>query len=254
MANMCLASRKDFRNAVTVARSSQKAWQGRTAYNKAQIVYRIAEMLQQREALFLQEMLDLGMTKAKAKNEFDNAVDLLVYYAGWCDKYTQIYSSVNPVASSHFNFSVPEPMGIVASMAVQNSPLVGLIQATIPPVCGGNTVVVLASEQFPTSAISFAEVLATSDVPGGIINILTGERSELQAHFSSHMDVNAMTIWNGDSDMIKDISVAASENVKRIRSYPVNQLDGDPDLIMDLQETKTTWHPIENISGSGSGY
>lgn len=255
MANICLASRKDFRNAAVAARSAQQSWQDRTAYNKSQIIYRIAEMLEQKQSLFVAEMVDMGYSKNRAEKEFRNGVDMLVYYSGWCDKYMQVYSNVNPVASSHFNFSVPEPMGIIASMASNNSALLGIIQAIIPAICGGNTVVVLASESYPATAITFAEVLATSDVPAGVINILTGNRTELGHHFASHMDINAVVIWDAESADSLEIGNHAADSVKRLKFYESENLEtASPDYIMALQEIKTTWHPIENISGSKSGY
>lgn len=254
VANMCLSSRKDFRNAVVAARGAQSAWQDRSAYNKSQIVYRIAEMLQSRDSAFMAEMGALGMSSAKAKKELEAAVDLIVYYAGWCDKYTQVFSSVNPVATGHFNFSLPEPMGVIAAVAPTEGPLLGLIQAVIPAICGGNTIIALASSDYPTVAISFAEVLATSDLPGGVVNILTGEIDELSKHFASHMDVNALVLWDLPQDTLKEMSITAADNVKRVRAYTKVDFDGNPDYIIDLQETKTTWHPIEHIKGSGSGY
>lgn len=256
IANICLGSRKDFRNAVVAARGAQQAWQDRTAYNKSQIVYRIAEMLDQRRWEFQKEMTDLGYTGPNAEAEINAAIDMLVYYAGWCDKYIQVFSSVNPVASSHFNFSVPEPMGVVAAMAPDSSALLGLMQSVIPAICGGNTVVVLASEKYPTSAITFAEVLATSDVPAGIINILTGSRQELKSHFASHMDVNALVVWDAhDNKLATEMGKTAADNVKRVKYYKSETLNNaSPYLIMDLQEIKTTWHPIEKIKGSKAGY
>lgn len=255
MANICLGSRKDFRNAVVAARSAQQSWQDRAAFNKSQIVYRIAEMLDQKRDLFVNEMIQMGYSNAAADKEFTAAVDLVVYYAGWCDKYMQVFSNVNPVASSHFNFSVPEPTGIVATMASERTALTGIIQAIIPPICGGNTVVALASEKYPATAISFAEVLATSDVPGGVINILTGKRAELYSHFASHMDVNAVVIWDAEKEDAVKVGALAADSVKRTHFYESkNPVAGNPDFIINLQETKTTWHPIQNISGSKSGY
>lgn len=255
MANICLATRKDFRNAVVAARSAQQGWSDKTAYNRSQIVYRMAEMLDQKKSLFIDEMILMGISSASAKKEFEQAVDLLVYYAGWCDKYIQIYSNVNPVASSHFNFSLPEPTGLLAVLASNESPLVGLIQAVIPGICGGNSVVVLASEKYPATAISFAEVLATSDLPAGVINILTGSRKELLNHFASHMDVNAILTWDATQADSIEISTLGADSVKRIRFYESKNIEiGSPDYIMDTQEIKTTWHPIQNIAGSKSGY
>lgn len=255
MANMCLATRKDFRNAMVAARAAQQGWQDRSAYNKSQIIYRMAEMLDQKQSLFEVEMVEMGYSETRARDEFQSAVDLLVYYAGWCDKYIQVYSNVNPVASSHFNFSLPEPMGVVAVMASNSSALVGLIQAVIPQICGGNAVVVLASKAYAASAISFAEVLATSDLPAGVINILTGERDELRHHFASHMDVNAVITWDATSADSIEIGNHAADSVKRLKFYESETLEtGNPEAIMATQEIKTTWHPIQNIAGSKSGY
>jgi len=255
IANICRASRKDFRNAVVAARKAQSQWQGRSAFNRSQIVYRMAEMLQQKEDLFTGEMKAMGYSSDRASNEFQASVDYLIHYAGWCDKYVQLYGTVNPVASAHFNFSVPEPMGVVASVAANDSPLLGILSATVPAICGGNSVIALASEKYPLCAISFAEVVATSDLQGGVVNILTGRRSELIHQFASHMDVNAIAIWGADSANSMEIGGYAAENVKRSLFYEAKDYDTlSPRRIMDFQEIKTTWHPIERISGSGSGY
>jgi len=255
LANVCLSSRKDFRNAVVAARKAQDSWQDRSAYNRAQIIYRIAEMLQQKRSVFIDEMTSMGHSSSRAQTEFAEAIDLLVYYAGWCDKYQQIYSSVNPVASSHFNFSVPEPMGVVAVMAENGTALTGIVKAMIPAICGGNTVVVLASESYPLCAISLAEVIATSDVPGGVVNILTGKRAELQHHFASHMDVNALVVWDAAVSLQMELGQHGAENVKRGIFYESKETEKPgPQFINDLQEVKTTWHPIEQIKGSGGGY
>ncbi|MEM9051683.1 MAG: aldehyde dehydrogenase family protein [Bacteroidota bacterium] len=255
IANVCLSSRKDFRNAVVAARKAQSGWSGRSAYNRSQIIYRIAEMLQQREDAFKMEMVSLGYTSKRAGEEFSESIDYLVHYAGWCDKYGQMNSTVNPVASSHFNFSVPEPMGVVGTFAANGTALIGVLEAFVPAICGGNTVVVLASEKLPTCSISLAEVLATSDLPGGVVNILTGERKELLYHFTSHMDVNAFQIWDAESAEAVVMDQYASENLKRVKSYKSGKKASlSPYRILDLQEIKTTWHPIENISGSGASY
>jgi len=255
IANVCLSSRKDFRNAVVAARKAQGGWGAKSAYNRSQIIYRIAEMLQQKKELFVKEMKELGYTDKRAQQEFSASVDYLVHYAGWCDKYVQVFSSVNPVASSHFNFSVPEPTGVVAAFASNKSALLGFLEAFIPAICGGNTTIVLASEELPTCAITMAEVLATSDVPGGTVNVLTGNRTELLDHFASHMDVNAFVIWDAESADSIAIGQYASENVKRIKFYKSEASAVEsPQRIMDLQEIKTTWHPVESISGAGSGY
>ena len=253
LGNICLSSRKDFRNAVVAARKAQTAWQGRTAYNKSQIVYRIGEMLEDRKEQFIEELIRQGVGKKSAAKEVENAIDTIIYYAGWCDKYQQVFSSVNPVASSHFNFSVYEPQGVVASFTDENSGLLGLVQAIIPAICGGNTVVVLASESKPLSAITFGEVLNSSDVPGGVVNILTGKKKELIDHVSTHMDVDGV-YYCGDSDReIKLLRENSALNFKRIR---INQkiTENSPYQILDFQEVKTTWHPIEKIGEAGSGY
>jgi acyl-CoA reductase-like NAD-dependent aldehyde dehydrogenase len=254
LANVSRASRKDFRNAVVAARAAQEGWQDRSAYNRSQIVYRIAEMLQQREALFTDEMESMGYTPAAAREEFQQSVDYIVHMAGWCDKYTQVYSAVNPVASSHFNFTVPEPMGVVAAVAPEHTALLGVLSATLPAVCGGNTVVVLASAKYPLCAVSLAEVLATSDLPGGVVNILTGLREELLGQMATHMDVNALTAWDVDQVQHTDICREAADNVKRAHVYSSEAPPQAIDLLMHLQEMKTTWHPIEVIKSAGSGY
>jgi len=257
IANMCLSSRKDLRNAVTAARSAFGGWNGKTAYNRSQILYRIAEMLEGRKAQFVDELILQGATKVAAVAEVETSVDRIIYYAGWCDKYQQIFSSVNPVASSHFNFSVPEPMGVVGIIAEEKSSLIGLVSAIIPCIAGGNTCIALASNTKPLCAISFAEVINSSDVPGGVVNILTGTKKELLEQFASHMDVNAVCYYGNNKEEIKLLQATAPLNVKRIFTYNENWLlekSQNPYFINDLQEVKTTWHPIENVGGSGSGY
>ena len=258
LANICLSSRKDFRNSVVAARSAFGGWSGRAAFNRSQILYRIAEMLEGRKEQFISELLLQGLTEKAAQAEVTLSVDRLVYYAGWCDKYMAVFSSVNPVASSHFNFSVPEPTGVVAIIAPEESSLLGLVTAIAPVIAGGNTCIVLASESKPLCAVTFAEVLNTSDLPGGVVNILTGSSAELHAHFSTHMDVNAMTYYRGNKNEIKTIKENASLNVKRIFIYDKLDLTSDkaqnPYLIFDNQEVKTTWHPIENIGSAKAGY
>lgn len=257
LANMCLSSRKDVRNAVTSARSSFGGWAGKTAYNRSQILYRIAEMLEGRKAQFVDELILQGSTKTQAEAEVTIAIDRIIYYAGWCDKYQQIFSSVNPVASSHFNFSVPEPMGVIGIIADEKTSLIGLVSAIIPCIAGGNTCVVLASHSKPLCAVSFAEVINSSDVPGGVVNILTGTRKELLEHFATHMDVNAVCYYGTDKSDIKYLQENAPLNVKRIFTYNENWMSekaADVYFINDLQEVKTTWHPVEVMGGSGSGY
>lgn len=258
IANICLSSRKDFRNAVVAARGAFAGWCGRTAYNRSQILYRIAEILEGRKAQFLEEMILLGATKAAAEKEIAQATDRLVYYAGWCDKYSQLFSTVNPVASSHFNFSVPEPTGVVAIVAPQDSSLLGIVSVIAPVIAGGNTCIVLASEKLPLCAVTLGEVLATSDLPGGVVNILTGKISELITHMASHMDVNALVYAAKDKTPVKAMKEGATANVKRVYVYSDTDWTKaeaqNPYLILDTQEVKTTWHPIENVGASGAKY
>ena len=257
LANICLSSKKDFKNAVVAARNAFSDWSNRSAFNRSQILYRIAEMLESRRTQFLEELTKQGCSKIKANNEIELSIDRIVYYAGWCDKYQQIYSSVNPVASSHFNFSVPEPMGVVSAIAPAESSLLGLVSTLIAIIAGGNTIVVLASESLPLCAVTFAEVLNSSDVPKGVVNILTGKRSELVTPFASHMDVNAIVYCGAIQNEIILIKGEASKNVKRVFVYDVdcyNKEEQSPYYINNLQEIKTTWHPIENIGSGKAGY
>ena len=258
LANVCLSSRKDFRDAVIAARGAQKSWGARAANNRGQILYRMAEMLEGRKAQFIDELMKQDASKAQAEREVNLSIDRLIYYAGWCDKYQQIFSSVNPVASSHFNFSVPEPTGVVAAIAPQKDSLLGLVSLIAPVITGGNTIVVLASETKPLCSISFAEVINSSDVPGGVVNILTGKPAELATQFASHMDVNAVIFCENDELLRKDIQQKAALNVKRVLVYDQVSwytADGEsPYFILDTQEVKTTWHPIVNIGGGGSKY
>ncbi len=252
LANACRCSRKDVRDAVVAARGALKGWKKRTAYNRGQILYRIAEMLEGRKAQFIEELTVLGSSEKEARKEVNATIDRLIYYAGWSDKYQQVYSTVNPVASNHFNFSMPDPMGVVSVLAPENSALLGLVSVIAPVIVGGNTCVVLAANEAPNVAISFAEVLHSSDVPGGIINLLTGFREELIPHLSSHMDVNAFFYAddNLDQETRKQIDENAALNVKRVvhESYADWASDDaqNPELIMNFQEIKTTWHPIGN--------
>ena len=201
IANMCRGSRKDFRNSVVAARSAFAGWSASTAYLRGQILYRIAEMLEGRNEQFVSELVLQGISKRKAVKEVEASIDRLIYYAGWSDKYQQIFSSVNPVSSSHFNFSVLEPTGVVGILAPENSSLLGLVSNIAPVIVGGNTCVVLASGSLPLCAISFAEVLHASDVPGGVVNLLTGFKDELRDQFASHMDVNAVVFCDGDAEI-----------------------------------------------------
>ncbi len=247
IANMCRGSRKDFRNSVVAARKAQPGWAKSSAYLRGQILYRIAEMLEGRREQFIAELQLQGSTQKAAEKELDLSIDRLIYYAGWTDKYQQVFSAVNPVNSSHFNFSVLEPTGVVAILAPDDTSLLGLISNVAPAIAGGNTCVVLASESKPLCAVSFAEVLHASDVPGGVVNILTGFRAELSEYFASHMDVNAVIYCDGGKAVARSIQELAADNIKRVIAR--NRIDwiGDaenPYLIRDTQEVKTTWHPI----------
>ena len=265
LANVCLGSRKDFRDAMESARNAFGGWSSRAAFNRGQILYRMAEMLEGRKAQFIDELMQQDATAAQAETEVNLATDRLIYYAGWCDKFQQIFSSVNPVASSHFNFSVPEPTGVVAIIAPQSDlpagrqgSLLGLVSVIAPVIAGGNTCVVLGSYEKPLCCVTFAEVLNSSDLPGGVVNILTGKPSELASWFAEHMDVNAVIYCEKDEATQKMFKEKSALNVKRVMLYDkVNWYSDEgqsPYFINDAQEIKTTWHPIENIGGGGSKY
>ena len=248
IANVCRGSRKDFRNAVVAARKAQPGWAKASAYLRGLILYRIAEMLEGRREQFIAELVLQGVGKRAASKEVDVSIDRLIYFAGWADKYQQVFSAVNPVSSSHFNFSILEPTGVVSMLAPDDTGLLGLISNVAPVIVGGNTCVVLASEQLPLSAVSFAEVLHASDVPAGVVNILTGYRDELTSHFASHMDVNAVVYCDGGRKFARSVQEAAADNIKRVIARTGTDWSSDaaqhPYLIRDTQEVKTTWHPI----------
>jgi len=256
LGNICLSSKKDIRNAVVAARKAFGGWSERAPFNHGQILYRIAEMLEGRKEQFIAEMVQQGLSRAKAEREMEICIDRTVYYAGWSDKFMQISSAVNPVSSSHFNFTVPEPMGVVGVIAPQDSALLGLISLVIPSIAGGNTCVVVAAETKPLCAVTFAEVLNSSDLPGGVVNILTGSPGELLDTLASHMDVNAI-VSSGSYAQKQKIQEACTGNVKRSFFYDQDWLKTEGEhlhFITDLQEYKTTWHPIENIGGATSNY
>ncbi len=251
IANYCLASRKDLRDAVVAARSAFPGWRDTTAYLRGQILYRAAEMMESRADSLASELIDsAGLSKSDARAEVEAATDRLVHFAGWTDKYGQIFSSVNPVATSHFNFTTPDPAGVVAVFAPDSPSLLGLASLVAQTVLSGNTVVALASEKAPLPAIALAEVFATSDLPGGVVNLLTGRRAELAPWIAGHMDVNAIIDGSGDSDVFEVLQVGSADNLKRIYSHalPKNEWfeEGgcDPYRILDTVEFKTTWHPI----------
>ncbi|MFT4546433.1 MAG: acyl-CoA reductase-like NAD-dependent aldehyde dehydrogenase [Verrucomicrobiales bacterium] len=252
LANYCHASRKDFRDAVVAARKAQPGWAGNSAYLKGQILYRAAEMLESRADSLVAELQDSTDTdKRSARAEVEASVDRLVYYAGWSDKFQQVFGSVNPVASSHFNFSTPEPTGIVGIFCPDSPSLLGLVSLVAPVILGGNSVVVLASEKFPLPAITLAEIISTSDIPGGVINLLTGERTELAPHFATHMDINAIVDGSGDTNTESIFRGGSATNLKRVairaQKKPTDWFGGaaqDPYRILDTVEFKTAWHPI----------
>ena len=241
IANPCLASRKDLKDAVVAARAAQPGWNKASAYNKGQILYRIAEMLEGRRGQFVDEIvLVTGATKSKAEKEVTDSVDRLVWYAGWSDKLSSLSGALNPVAGHYYNFTVPESMGVIAAIAPEVPSLLGLIDAIAPIIVGGNTVVVLASTKAPLSAMSFAEVIATSDVPAGVINILTGKKDEIAPWMASHMDIDGFDISGLAAKSHGAIRIAGAENLKRIYSFK----SADPGRILAFLENKTVWHPI----------
>jgi acyl-CoA reductase-like NAD-dependent aldehyde dehydrogenase len=243
LANVCRCSRKDVRDAVVAARKVQASWASRSGYNRSQIFYRIAEMLEGRKAQFVEELTKLGLSTASATAEVNDAIDLTLHYAGWCDKYQQVFSSVNPVASSHFNFSLLEPTGLVTIIAPKSPALLGLLGLILPAIAGGNTVIALASTTMPLPAVTLAEVLATSDLPGGVVNILTGEASEMLETMANHMDVNAIVLSGASPDEVTKAQTLAALNVKRVvvESSPAAP---SPYKMLATQEVKTTWHPV----------
>ena len=251
VANAALASRKDARDAVIAARKAFPGWSARTAYNRAQIVYRIAEVMEDRRPQFVQAVMQSeGLAAGKAERVVDEAIDRLVWYAGWADKITQVIGNANPVAGPFFNLSTPEPTGVVAVLAPQESSLLGLVGVVAPAIVTGNTVVVVSSYERPLPAVTFAEVLATSDVPGGVVNILTGSAATVGPWLASHMDVNAIDLTGiaGDPALATDLEVAAADNLKRVRRAPGAEpdwtLDPGLDAMTAFLETKTVWHPI----------
>jgi len=248
LANVSLASRKDFRDCVTAARGAFAKWSKASAYNRGQILYRMAEMLEGRQAQFKEELQLQGIEARIATKEIEASIDRLIYYAGWSDKFQQIFSTVNPVASSHFNFSVLEPTGVVTIFAPEKTSLLGLVSTLAPAIVGGNSVVLLASESLPLGAITFSEVLHTSDLPAGVVNILTGSRKELLSHMTSHMDVNAVVYCGEDEREIATLQNNATLNVKRVALHEnfdwMSEESQSPYMILQNQEVKTTWHPI----------
>ena len=245
LANAAKASRKDARDAVLSARGALSGWANATAYNRGQVLYRIAELLEGRRAQFIDEIVQSeGVSTAAATRQVDEAIDRWVWYAGWADKYVQVTGNANPVSGPYFNLSVPEPTGVVAIVAPQDSSLLGLVSVVAPALVAGNTVVVLASERLPLSAISLSEVLATSDVPGGVVNILTGSSAEVAPWLASHADVNAIDLTGAAALDWVDLEIAAAETLKRVLRPEGGTDLAAPSLdrITALTETKTVWH------------
>ena len=241
VANVAKASRKDARDAVRAARKAQSGWAGATAYNRGQVLYRVAEVLEGRRAQFVDEIVaQEGISSSAATAQVDEAIDLWVWYAGWCDKYAQVAGNANPVSGPYFNISVPEPTGVVAIVAPQDSALLGLVSVVAPALVAGNTVVVVASEQYPLSAISLAEVLATSDVPGGVVNVLTGSPAEIAPWLASHQDVNALDLAGAGALEWVDMQIAAAETLKRVLAP--GDVVASPERIAAFTEVKTVWH------------
>lgn len=249
--NYSWASRKDFRDAVVAARAAQDGWAKATAYNRGQILYRAAEMLEsRREALAAEVSRSHGVTLEQARTGVGRVCDRLVHHAGWTDKYQQVFGSVNPVASPHFNFTTPEPMGVVVVLAPDLPVLLPMVSLLLPVILSGNTAIVIPSERAPLPALSFAEILATSDLPGGVVNILAGKRAELAPHIASHMDVNAIVDGAGVPEISAQLQAGVATNLKRYFNHALPEADWftergeDPYWILDTVEMKTAWHPI----------
>jgi acyl-CoA reductase-like NAD-dependent aldehyde dehydrogenase len=251
LASYCQASRKDLRDAVVAARKAHPGWAGKSSYLRGQILYRVAEMLESRSASLASEIATSSGTSASAsKSEVNATIDRIVYFAGWADKYSQIFGSTNPVASSHFNFSTPEPTGVVGIICPDKPALLALATLIAPAILSGNSVVVLASEKFPLPAITLAEVIASSDVPGGVINLLSGSRAELAPQFAMHMDINAIIDGSGNDEIAAILRKGSSTNLKRVKIRNIRdrawtgKAGRNPYFILDSVDFKTLWHPV----------
>ncbi|AOR32446.1 aldehyde dehydrogenase [Streptomyces fodineus] len=257
LANAPQSSRKDARDAVVAARKAFGGWSGATAYNRGQVLYRVAEMLEGRKDQFVREVADAeGLSKSKAAAVVDATIDRWVWYAGWTDKITQVIGGANPVAGPFFNLSSPEPTGVVAVLAPQESSFLGLVSVVAPVIATGNTAVVIASEKAPLPALSLGEVLATSDVPGGVVNVLSGRTAELAAPLAAHQDVNAIDLAGADEELAKELEIAAADNLKRVLRPQAVDYSETPgtDRMTAFLETKTVWHPTGSLGASGSSY
>ncbi|MGP8065869.1 MAG: aldehyde dehydrogenase family protein [Acidimicrobiales bacterium] len=249
LANAALGSRKDVRDAVVAARAAQPGWAGATAYNRGQVLYRVAEILEDRRSQFVAAVAaGEGLDADGAAAAVDAAVDRWVWYAGWCDKVAQVAGSSNPVAGPYFNFSIPEPTGVVGVLAPARSSLLGLVSVLAPVLVTGNTAVVIASETRPVPAIVLGEVLATSDLPGGVVNIVTGRVAEIAATLAAHRDVDALDLAGAPTELAAELCRAAAVNVKRVLAAPPDEPDWTepptPRRILAFVETKTVWHPV----------
>jgi acyl-CoA reductase-like NAD-dependent aldehyde dehydrogenase len=249
LANIAMASRKDARDAVLAARTGFNSWSKATAYNRGQVLYRIAEVMEGRKDQFINGIQDAeGISKKKATTQTEQSIDRVVWYAGWADKYAQVLGNTNPVAGPFFNFSIPEPTGVVAAVSPATPSLLGLVSVIAPIITSGNSVIVIASQSAPIPAITFSECLATSDVVAGNINILTGDPAEIMPHLASHADVNALDLTGiTDLDLQKSLEVEAAGTVKRVRTAPANpDWNATPTLsrIRAFTEIKTVWHPM----------
>ena len=243
LANAAKASRKDARDAVVAARAAQAGWSSATGYNRGQVLYRIAELLEGRRAQFVEEITAAeGVSASAASKQIDAAIDVWVWYAGWADKYVQVAGNGNPVSGPYFNLSTPEPTGVVASIAPQGSSLLGLVSVIAPVILSGNTIVVIASEASPLSAISLSEVLATSDVPGGVINILTGSAAEIAPWLASHADVKALDLAGAEALEWIDLQISAADTLKRVLTPVSGVPEASLDRVVAFTETKTVWH------------
>lgn len=248
LANICRASRKDLRDAVRKAREAQPGWASKTAYLKGQVLYRMGEMLEARAEDFAALLRREGATAAAARSEVRATIDRLVHYAGWSDKYGALLSSVNPVASSYFDFSLPEPMGVVGALAPEEPPLLGLVSHLAPVIVSGNAAVVVLSERRPLAGLEFAEIVATSDLPAGVVHLLSGRKDELAPHLARHMDINAIAEAGAPAAVALELERDAAVNVKRVRGYRLPDYAAPAaqglDFISDFVEIKTTWHPV----------
>jgi acyl-CoA reductase-like NAD-dependent aldehyde dehydrogenase len=256
LANACRASRKDLREAVRAARKAAAGWADKTAMNRGQVLYRVAELMEGRRDQFVDEVAQAeGVSQPRARELVARSIDRWVWYAGWADKISQVLGSANPVAAPYFNFTIPEPTGVVGIVAPEQSSLLGLVSRLAPPLVAGNAVVVIASETRPLAAVTLTEVLATSDVPAGVVNLLTGLKSELVPVMAGHVDVDAMDVWGVPEGLRTDVELAAADNVKRLSRRPAGVTDARfdwlddraterPEWIAAFLEMKTVWHPV----------